>query len=239
MLEAAYNDPLGVTRAFIVNELARINREFGANFDLWAFGLRSAYNESAGRVEVYLESLREQSIELRELNMAVQFAAGERIHMENAYKFDLEGLRELGAQSGFAAGAPPVVALANAVPELPPDTKRWERLAAHAGHVGLYVLMFVLAATGWAVAVTARTPLKADLFGFSFVPGITIGAKYSRPARGDARGSGLCHRGAGAGAHRRRIAPPLHQAERRSSTNGALILGRRAGTASVIPPLGN
>src|SRR5437763_6425848 len=100
-LEVAYDDSLGVTRAFIVNELERINRELGANFDLWAFGLRSVYHESLGRVEVYLESLREQSIDIRELEMTVQFAAGERIHMENAYKFDLPGLRELGAQSGF------------------------------------------------------------------------------------------------------------------------------------------
>jgi len=101
LLEAAYNDPLGVTRAFIVNELARINRELGANIDLWAFGLRSVYNQSAGRVEVYLESLRDQTVGLRELNSSVQFKTGERIHMENAYKFDLESLRELGAQSGF------------------------------------------------------------------------------------------------------------------------------------------
>ena len=62
----------------------------------------------------------------------------------------------------------------NTVPELPPDTKPWERSAAHAGHAGLYLLMFVLAATGWAVAVTARTPMKADLFGLSFVPEITM-----------------------------------------------------------------
>jgi len=101
VLEAAYNDPLGVTRAFIVNELARINRELGANIDLWAFGLRSVYNQSAGRVEVYLESLRDQTVGLRELNSSVQFKTGERIHMENAYKFDLESLRELGTQSGF------------------------------------------------------------------------------------------------------------------------------------------
>ena len=101
MLEAAYNDPLGVTRAFIINELARINRELGANIDLWAFGLRSVYNQSAGRVEVYLESLRDQTVGIRELNSSVQFKTGERIHMENAYKFDLEGLREFGARSGF------------------------------------------------------------------------------------------------------------------------------------------
>jgi len=100
-LEAAYDDSLGVTRAFIVNELERINRELDANFDLWAFGLRSLYNELAGRVEVYLESLRSQAVKIRGLDMSVSFEAGERIHMENSYKFDLDGLKLLGRQSGF------------------------------------------------------------------------------------------------------------------------------------------
>lgn len=101
MLEAAYNDALGVTRSFIVNELERINRELGANFDLWAFGLRSFYNEALGRVEIYLESLRAQTVEVRGLELSLSFNAGERIHMENAYKFDAEGLRTLGNKSGF------------------------------------------------------------------------------------------------------------------------------------------
>jgi len=100
-LEAAYNDSLGVTRAFIVNELARINRELGGNFDLWAFGLRSVYNEEAGRVEVYLESLRSQLVDIRRLDLTISFAAGERIHMENAYKYDLNELSTLAAQGGF------------------------------------------------------------------------------------------------------------------------------------------
>jgi L-histidine N-alpha-methyltransferase len=100
-LEAAYNDALGVTRAFILNELARINRELGADFDLWAFGLRSFYDAEAGCVEVFLESLRAQSVTIRGLDMAIEFAAGERIHMEHAYKFDREGLSIMGAQSGF------------------------------------------------------------------------------------------------------------------------------------------
>ena len=100
-LEAAYDDSLGVTRAFIVNELERINRELDANFDLWAFGLRSLYDESAGRVEVYLESLRSQAVSIRALDMSVSFDAGERTHMENSYKFDLDGLKLLGRQSGF------------------------------------------------------------------------------------------------------------------------------------------
>ena len=100
-LEAAYNDALGVTRAFIVNELARINRELGGNFDLWAFGLRSVYNEAAGCVEVFLESLRPQSVTISGLEMSITFAAGEWIHMEHSYKFDSDGLVEMGLQSGF------------------------------------------------------------------------------------------------------------------------------------------
>jgi L-histidine Nalpha-methyltransferase len=100
-LEAAYDDSLGVTRAFIVNELERINRELGADFDLWAFGLRSVYNQELGRVEVNLESLRSQTVEVRSLELRLDFKVGERIHMENAYKFDLDDLRKLGNQSEF------------------------------------------------------------------------------------------------------------------------------------------
>ena len=102
VLEAAYNDPLGVTRAFIVNELERINRELDANFDLWAFGLRSFYNEKVGRVEVYLESLSNQAVEIRDLDLSLHFGVGERIHMENAYKFDLDDLNRLAADTGFS-----------------------------------------------------------------------------------------------------------------------------------------
>ena len=84
-----------------MNELERINRELGANFDLWAFGLRSFYNEAAGRVEVYLESLRRQTVDVRGLNLMVNFEAGERMHVENAYKYNLDNLRELGQRAGF------------------------------------------------------------------------------------------------------------------------------------------
>lgn len=100
-LEAAYNDALGVTRAFILNELARINRELIGNFDLRSFDLKSSYNEEAGRVDVYLESRRTQSVTIRRLNLSVTIEAGELIHMENAYKYDLTELSILAAQSGF------------------------------------------------------------------------------------------------------------------------------------------
>ena len=94
-----------MTRSFIVNELERINRELGANFDLWTFGLRSIYNESAGRVEIYLESLRPQTVDVRGLELTLDFKAGERIHVENAYKFDLDGLRAAGRSKWLRTGA--------------------------------------------------------------------------------------------------------------------------------------
>jgi cytochrome b561 len=57
---------------------------------------------------------------------------------------------------------------ANPVPALPADTQRWERIAANAGHLGLYVLMFAVSLTGWAVAATFRTPIVKDFLGIPF-----------------------------------------------------------------------
>lgn len=101
ILEAAYNDSLGVTRAFILNQLARINREFGANFDLRGFELISIYDEALGRIDVFLESRREQAVTVPALEVSLTLKAGERIHMENAYKYDLEELRSMAQQNGF------------------------------------------------------------------------------------------------------------------------------------------
>lgn len=100
-LEAAYNDALGVTAAFNLNVLARINRELGGNFDLRAFQHRAFYNEAAGRVEIYIESTREQSVAISQLEMEVKFAAGEQIHTENSYKYDLADIAKLAAETGF------------------------------------------------------------------------------------------------------------------------------------------
>jgi len=101
-LEAAYNDSLGVTRAFILNELARVNRELDGEFDLRGFDLKSIYDDAAGRVDVYLESKCDQSVAIRNLQMSVTFKEGERIHMENAYKYNREDLSALADESGFA-----------------------------------------------------------------------------------------------------------------------------------------
>ena len=100
-LEAAYNDSLGVTRAFILNQLARINREFGANFDLRGFELVSTYDEAVGRIDVYLKSLCRQSVTIPALEMTLTIAEGERLHMENAYKYDLDELSAMARAAGF------------------------------------------------------------------------------------------------------------------------------------------
>src|SRR5690242_1634947 len=102
VLEAAYNDALGVTSAFNLNVLARNNRELGGRFDLHAFRHKAFYNEQGGRIEIYIESLFTQRVRIDKLDLEVEFAAGELIHTENSYKYDIGGIRELAAQTGFA-----------------------------------------------------------------------------------------------------------------------------------------
>jgi len=101
VLEAAYNDALGVTAAFNLNVLARINRELDADFDLRSFRHLAFYNETAGRVEIYIESLRDQTVFIRQLDLRVEFKAGEQIHTENSYKYDLADITRLAEQTGF------------------------------------------------------------------------------------------------------------------------------------------
>lgn len=101
ILEAAYNDALGVTSAFNLNVLARINRELGGTFDLRAFKHRAFYNEAAGRIEIYIESLFTQRVRIEKLDLEVEFAAGELIHTENSYKYDRAGIARLANETGF------------------------------------------------------------------------------------------------------------------------------------------
>lgn len=101
ILEPAYDDSLGVTSAFNLNLLARVNRELGGNFNLRSFKHSAFYNEEIGRVEIHLESLLSQTVKISGLNMEVHFAAGERIHTENSYKYDPEGISRLAAATGF------------------------------------------------------------------------------------------------------------------------------------------
>lgn len=100
-LQLAYDDPLGVTAAFNLNLLERINRELGANFDLAEFAHRARWNGADSRVEMHLISMRDQIVEVPLAGLQVSFPRGESIHTESSYKFQSGDLRTLGEQAGF------------------------------------------------------------------------------------------------------------------------------------------
>jgi len=97
LLEEAYNDRAGVTAAFNLNLLTRINRELGGEFQLERFGHRAFFNSGEGRIEMYLVSLCDQRVLIRDLEMKVMFREGERIHTENSYKYRAGEIRDLAA----------------------------------------------------------------------------------------------------------------------------------------------
>ena len=101
VLHAAYNDSRGVTAAFNLNILARINRELGADFDLRKFSHYAFYNAAAGRIEMHLVSLARQSVRVARQHR-FRFERGESIHTENSYKYSVEGFRALAARAGYS-----------------------------------------------------------------------------------------------------------------------------------------
>ena len=103
LLDAAYNDSQGVTAEFNLNILARINRELGGDFNLSQFRHIAEWNPRASRMEIYVESMREQSVWVADIGMEVHFRAGERIHTENSYKFTGEMVNRILAEGGFVA----------------------------------------------------------------------------------------------------------------------------------------
>ena len=102
LLDQAYNDREGVTAAFNLNLLARINRELDGEFDLERFRHRAFYNEAASRIEMHLESLTEQTVRVGALDRGFAFAKGETIHTENSHKYDYATLERLFAGAGMA-----------------------------------------------------------------------------------------------------------------------------------------
>jgi L-histidine Nalpha-methyltransferase len=99
VLHAAYNDARGVTAAFNLNLLARINRELGGDFDLQRFRHYAFYNATLGRVEMHLVSLARQSVRVGRSRF--QFDVGETIHTENSCKYSIEEFQALAAEAGF------------------------------------------------------------------------------------------------------------------------------------------
>jgi dimethylhistidine N-methyltransferase len=98
-LEAAYDDAAGVTAAFNLNLLRRINRELGADFDLSAWKHRALYYPERGRVEMHLVSQMAQTIHVA--GESFDFGAGETIHTENSYKYGVAEFQQLARRAGF------------------------------------------------------------------------------------------------------------------------------------------
>lgn len=102
-LHAAYNDAAGVTAAFNLNILHRLNSELSAQIPLQYYKHVAFYNEAESRVELYLESSSYNTFYLGGKHIAV--AAGERIHTEYSHKFDTSRLETLASETGFALKA--------------------------------------------------------------------------------------------------------------------------------------
>jgi uncharacterized SAM-dependent methyltransferase len=101
----AYDDSLGVTAAFNLNLLARINRELDANFDLRQFDHEARFNGGTGSVEMHLRSGREQTVSIVDAGVSVQFGEGETIWTESSHKFSHHEILQLAMASGFRCQA--------------------------------------------------------------------------------------------------------------------------------------
>ena len=95
----AYNDPIGLTAAFNLNLLGRINRELGADFNLQKFRHDARYNEAEQRIEMHLQSLAQQTIHIK--NFSVSLSRGETIWTESSYKFRPEQIVGIAERAGF------------------------------------------------------------------------------------------------------------------------------------------
>lgn len=97
----AYDDPAGVTAAFNLNMLARMNRELGARFQLRQFRHEARWSPEQRRVEMHLQSLAAQKVEIPGARCQASFEPGETIWTESSYKFEPAELVSLAKQSGF------------------------------------------------------------------------------------------------------------------------------------------
>jgi dimethylhistidine N-methyltransferase len=101
----AYDDEIGVTAAFNLNLLARINRELQADFDLGEFRHLSRINPAARSVEMHLQSKRRQTVRIPAANLSVEFMEGETIWTESSHKFRAVEVFEMARQAGFSCEA--------------------------------------------------------------------------------------------------------------------------------------
>ncbi len=99
ILESAYNDSKGVTEAFNLNLLERINNELGANFQLDQFQHQAIYNEKQCRIEMHLVSQKEQEVLIEET--LIRFEQNETICTEHSYKYSIEEFEQLAQKASF------------------------------------------------------------------------------------------------------------------------------------------
>lgn len=98
---SAYNDSQGVTRAFNINLLQRINDELGGDFDLEAFDHNPIYDPMTGECRSYLIAKTPQKVHIKELEESFEFRAWEPIYMEVSKKYDLDEIADLAESTGF------------------------------------------------------------------------------------------------------------------------------------------
>ena len=109
LLHAAYNDEAGVTEAFNLNLLHRLNRELGANFRTDRFAHRALWNPQHSRMEMHLESMLRQIVTIpgsnpesgKDRDIQIEFARGETIHTENSYKYNPSQIESMLESVGF------------------------------------------------------------------------------------------------------------------------------------------
>ena len=99
VLRAAYDDARGVTAAFNLNLLARLNREAAADFELARFAHEARWNDAESRIEMHLVSLVAQTVTVA--GTPIDFAEGESIHTENSYKHSVGGFLALATRAGW------------------------------------------------------------------------------------------------------------------------------------------
>ena len=104
-LQHAYDDPLGVSAAFNLNVLLRINRELGGNFDLRAFRHRAVWNAASSRMDMFLVSTREQRVHIGGVDLEFELRKDEAIWTESSYKYTPEGFITQLRNSGFESMA--------------------------------------------------------------------------------------------------------------------------------------
>jgi L-histidine Nalpha-methyltransferase len=97
----AYDDPTGVTAAFNLNLLARVNRELDADFDLTHFRHEARWNQTERRIEMHLRSTRPQSVAIRAAALRVSFNQGETIWTESSHKYLPENVVAMAERTGF------------------------------------------------------------------------------------------------------------------------------------------